>query len=66
MNITCPKNPKHKRFQVTAHVTELWLVDEQGNWVETLDGTQDVVHKPEKGDLFICHDCENESVAKVA
>jgi len=36
LKATCPTSPDHKRFVTTAHVMEEWIVDEHGNWIETL------------------------------
>jgi len=62
MKITCPKNPVHNRFEVTAHVTQLWLVDEEGNFVSELKGCEEVTHAPSVGDMFICTDCEEDTI----
>jgi hypothetical protein len=54
MKITCPKNPKHKRFATTAHVMQDWIIDNDGNWIRTLTECVEVVHGPEKGNCFTC------------
>ena len=62
MKVTCPKNPNHKRFSVTAHVTEEWVVDEEGNFVESREGhSPEVVHEPEVGDLYTCEECHTQA-----
>ena len=57
MKITCPKNPAHLRFSVTAHVAEDWLVDEDGNYLEKLEGNEQVIHEPDSGDMYVCMEC---------
>lgn len=64
MKITCPKNSKHKEFNVTAHVAESWIVDEAGNWKETCEGDGQVTHFPGKGDLFTCETCGEEAIVE--
>jgi hypothetical protein len=66
MKVTCPKNPDHKRFEVAAHVAQLWLVNENGEFVEQINDCDQVTHYPASGDMFVCHDCtEGESIGKV-
>lgn len=54
MKVTCPNNPKHKRFCTTAHVMQDWIVDNDGLWVRTLDESVQTVHGPTKGNSFTC------------
>jgi hypothetical protein len=58
MKITCPKNPAHNRFEVSAHVAQLWLVDEEGNFMEEIDGCSEVTHEPDSQSMFICQACD--------
>lgn len=64
MKITCPNNKDHNRFVVTAHVTESWLVDEGGLFVEAFDDDNEVVHRPDADDLYTCIDCDAEVKAE--
>jgi len=57
MKVTCPKNKKHKKFYVTAHVTEDWFVDNKGNWERTVPGGETIVHAPDSQDLYTCAEC---------
>lgn len=57
MKITCPKNPEHRQFHVTAHVAEIWLTDENGEWLETMEEAGDVVHQPDREDQWNCAEC---------
>ena len=65
MKLTCPKNAKHKKFYVTAHVCEEWVVDAGGNWESTVEsGGGDIVHRPDSQDLYSCRDCGTEAKVK--
>ena len=57
MKLTCPNNPQHKRFSVTAHVAQDWEVDESGTFVAELDSMLEVTHYPDQDDLFECLEC---------
>lgn len=54
LKITCPKNPKHNRFETTAHVMQIWAVDNDGEFVRCLDDCLEVDQGPEKGNCFTC------------
>ena len=55
---TCPNDPSHKRFYTTVHVTEEWLVDEQGDFIEVIDtGGGEAVHGPNHGNPWTCAEC---------
>lgn len=53
----CPNNPNHKRFRTVAHVTEEWLVDEHGYFIEVTDAIGEVVHGPNHGNTWACAEC---------
>jgi hypothetical protein len=54
----CPKNPEHKRFLTVAHVTEDWLVDEHGDFIEVAPWSESqVVHEPHPDNIWTCHVC---------
>ena len=58
MKLTCPRNPAHKVFEGNALVYEAWLVDENAEWFDTLDGVAgDVAREPE---TFTCATCAEE------
>lgn len=54
----CPKNYEHKTFVTVAHVTEYWLVDEHGNFIE-VDGCGggEVLTPPDAGNIWTCAKC---------
>lgn len=62
----CPKNIKHNRFFATAHVTENWLVDAEGNFIEVSDSSDcEVTHEPDERDVWTCAECGAEAVRSV-
>ena len=49
----CPKCGG-KKFVVTAHVTQLWLVDSNENYIETVNECEEVTHEPDDDDMWVC------------
>ena len=52
----CPRCGNNK-FYITAHVTQDWVVDENGNFLETYNDCIDVLHYPDDEDLWQCTEC---------
>ena len=52
----CPKCGG-KKFIVTAHVTQDWIIDENGCYIETIEPCVDVTHYPDEDDLWTCFNC---------
>jgi ribosomal protein L37AE/L43A len=44
-------------FSVTAHVAQLWMVDEDGSFMESIDNCTDVIHRPGNEDVWECLGC---------
>jgi hypothetical protein len=64
MHLECPKSKRHKRFAVTAHVTEEWIVDPYGDFLK-IGGIGDVTHRPDvESDnfYFTCATCGADAV----
>lgn len=62
MKATCPKNPEHKKFITVAHVTEDWVVDENGDFVELYSGSEtEVVANPHPDNTWTCAECGAEA-----
>ncbi len=59
----CPMDRTHNRFLATAHVTEDWVVDGDGNYIE-LSTKSDctVVHEPDDEDVWTCSVCGTEAI----
>lgn len=52
----CPKCGCEK-FLVTAHVTQGWVVDGSGNFLETTSECEEVIHSPGDDDIWTCFSC---------
>lgn len=52
----CPNNPEHKAFTTIAHVTEEWLVDQDGNFIMS-HGCLETVHGPDRDNIWSCSRC---------
>lgn len=54
----------NKKFLVSAHVVQEWLVDENESFDKCLDDCVEVTHKPDDDDLWICYTCGYEASGK--
>ena len=61
MKARCPKNPDHKHFITVAHVTQDWVVDEEGNFVEVHSDEGETTHGPNPGNTWTCAECGAEA-----
>lgn len=52
----CPKCGCNK-FYTMAHVSEEWLVDENGKYIETTVPHIEVIRKPDNNDTWVCMKC---------
>ena len=59
----CPKDPKHQEFITVAHISEDWVVDEHGNFIEVFE-TGEIVSKPQPGNTWTCKACGAEAVVR--
>lgn len=50
-----------REFLVTPHVTQDWLVDEDGEFLECLQECVEVTHKPDNDDIWACALCNYEA-----
>ena len=55
----CPSCPDNETFITSAHIVEYWLVDSEGNWIETV-GPGDVAASPSHGNIWECATCGND------
>lgn len=60
MQITCPKNPEHKKFLATATQLQNWVIDTDGDFIEDL-GCATVLEGPDKDNGFTCQICGAEA-----
>lgn len=61
LKATCPNDPKHKKFITVAHVSEEWVVDSAGNFLEVVDGGGETVAHPHPDNLWVCWECSAEA-----
>lgn len=57
----CPKCGG-RTFSTPAHVMQDWKVNEDGEFIETLDECLQVSFEPSDGNIWSCTDCEEEAV----
>lgn len=44
-------------FCVTAHVTQGWVVDGDGNFQKCTNECEEVTHAPDDDDIWVCNQC---------
>lgn len=49
----CPKCGG-ETFFVTAHVTQTWKVDSEGNFVSEMSSGDEIMHRPDDEDVWCC------------
>ena len=65
MKVTCPENTEHKRFVTVAAVSEDWVVDETGDFVEVQShAAAQVIHYPHPDNTWTCEECGAEATVK--
>jgi len=52
----CPKCG-NKRFVVTPHVVQEWLVDDDGIFLRELSSCIEVAHSADDDDIWECYEC---------
>lgn len=63
MNARCPNNPEHDQFITVAHVTEDWVVDREGNFLEEAPAQdKQTVHGPTVGNTWTCRECGADAI----
>lgn len=58
----CPNDCLSGRFSTTAHVSQTWVVDSHGNFVEALSECDEVTHGPNFDNIWACQECGAEAV----
>ena len=59
----CPKCGADE-FIVTAHVTQTWRVDADGNFLNCVSECEEVTHKPDDADLWNCTACGHSAAGR--
>lgn len=57
----CPLDPRHARFETTAHVVQSWEVTPTGAFVAGLEDLE-TAHGPDPGNLWTCIECQSTAV----
>ena len=60
MKAVCQRDPRHARFSTTVHELHVWEVDKGGDFLKD-KGCLEVVHKPDRGNLWTCAVCGAEA-----
>lgn len=60
MRAVCTKDESHDKFITTAHVTQSWVVDDGGEFLEELS-TDDTTHGPNPQNIWVCAECGEEA-----
>lgn len=47
-------------YLATAHVTQTWLINQDGDFVESKTECDEVLHAPAPDDIFVCSNCGEE------
>jgi len=61
MKACCPKDPTHKKFITVAHVSQDWVVDEHGNFLEVVKDLETVAN-PDPWNTWTCAECGAEAL----
>ena len=56
MQKKCPKCG-HNRFLAHGHAVQLWKMDENGEFLNTVNDCVDVAHYPSDDDIWTCDKC---------
>lgn len=56
----CPRCG-HDEFIVTAHVTQDWLVDRNGQFKRCLNDCVETAHRPDDDDIWTCNNCGHDA-----
>ena len=51
------KHCGHSEWGVTAHVTQDWIIDECGEFLECTQECVEVTHEPDEDDVWTCANC---------
>ena len=59
----CPKCGGTE-FIVSAHVVQDWLVDENGNYIRTVEDYVETSHRPDDDDIWMCYQCGHDAAGR--
>ena len=49
-------------FITIAHITQTWVVDQEGNFLSAVSDCDEVTHEPDDGNIWTCTQCGAEGV----
>lgn len=58
----CPNNCTAGKFSTTAHVSQTWVVDMHGNFIEAQTECDEITHGPNFDNIWVCQECGAEAV----
>ena len=58
--MSCPNHPEHKIFVTMVMTCQMWAVNENGEWLETLDDCIDYI-PPSAKSVWECVECGAEA-----
>lgn len=62
MKAICPNDPTHCEFVTVAQISEDWVVDAGGNFIEEPQNPErEVVHGPSPENTWTCRKCGGEA-----
>lgn len=53
----CPNSKDHKTFYASAAITQTWLIEDDGTFVEVHAEHTGVAWRPDEDDEWICTEC---------
>jgi len=59
--LKCPNSDNHKKFKTTAHIVQSWLVNEEVDYIETVEESLAVASYPDIENIYICSTCGAEA-----
>lgn len=62
MAAKCPNGCQWSEFIVTAHITQIWKVNEEGDFLKVIKECEEVTHFSDKQDVWTCVECGAEAI----
>ncbi|QST02384.1 hypothetical protein IMZ31_23325 (plasmid) [Pontibacillus sp. ALD_SL1] len=64
MRAICPNHKNHKRFVTVVQITQEWIVDEIGDFIEVSHECLETKHGPRERNTWTCCECGTEAVVQ--
>lgn len=63
LKLKCPNNCASQEFWATAHVTQDWVIDSEGDFVDVIANSESTtLHYPDIDDSIVCRECHQEAI----